>query len=145
MIDLLLVSSFRDRRACLASASPSLCHSFSGSEHGPHHATVYLAEPLPVERGAPEAPAQVLKGCNGLRRKGKKKKMRKKKKKTRPDDSKCFPRALDVIPASAPGELFRVNACNYTGLTARGPSGLRSIAMRLQGRWEGDGGVRGSL
>lgn len=44
---------------------------------------VYLAEPLPVERGAPEAPAQVLKGCNGLRRKGKKKKMRKEKKQGR--------------------------------------------------------------
>lgn len=61
-----------------------------------------------VECGAAEATAQVLKWFNGW--KGKKK-MRKEKKK--------LSRALDVVRASAPCELFSVNACNYTGLTAR--------------------------
>lgn len=36
---------------------------------------------------------------------------------------------LDVISASAPGELFRVNGCNYTGTTVRA-IGLRCVEMR---------------
>lgn len=63
-----------------------------------------------VKRRAAEATAQVLEWRNGWKR----------KKKTNPDDAQCLPQALDVVPASAPGELFSVIACNYTGPTARG-------------------------
>lgn len=62
------------------------------------------------------------------------------------NDAKRLPQALDVVPASAPGELLSVNACNYTGLTARGPwRPLWSVEMRPKGWGRGMAGVYDEL
>lgn len=58
------------------------------------------------------------------------------------DAANHLAQALDVAPASAAGELFSVNTCNYTGLTARGPWRLRSAEMRPKGWCRG---IAGSL